>query len=133
MSIDKTSKEYYLEVLNSGMFSKLYPTLTGDWEIDEVKWKFIHQNQLFDVMKINIDREPSIKEVWYEGSVTYKGLEHKFWLIEPQDCDYELEVRWFFKSVPMEVRRQYVEIIETFKKINHDRRQNKNGSNVQSY
>lgn len=77
-------------------------------------------------MGIHIDKEPSIKEVWYEGYVDYKGIRHRFWLIEPQDSDYELEVRWFFKSVPMEVRKMYVEIIETFKEINnYDRRQPK--------
>lgn len=73
-------------------------------------------------MGIHIDKKPSIKEVWYEGYVDYKGIRYSFWLIEPQDCDYELEVRWFTKSVPREVRMQYVEIIETFKKINYDRR-----------
>lgn len=73
-------------------------------------------------MGIHIDKQPSITEVWYEGYVDYKGERHSFWLIEPQNCDYELEVRWFFKNVPREVRMQYVEIIETFKQIKYDRR-----------
>jgi len=46
MENKKATKEYYDQVLNSGMFFEFYPTLTGDWEIDEIKWKFIQENQL---------------------------------------------------------------------------------------
>lgn len=84
-------------------------------------------------LSININRKPSLKEVWYEGSVEYQGDFHRFWLIEPQDSDYEIEVRWFNISVPKEVRSSYNNIIETFKQIRDDRRKNQDRSNVQSY
>jgi hypothetical protein len=77
-----------------------------------------------DQMSINLNRKPSFTEVWYEGSVEYNGEFHRFWLLDPQGSDYELEVRWFHKSVPKEVRAMYNEIINTFKQIQDDRRSN---------
>ena len=131
MSIDKTSKEYYDQVLESGMFFEFYRTLTGDWEIDEVKWKFIQENQLpnspisEEVNQIIINREPSFTEVWHEGYIESKGERHYFWLIDPQGVDprgneYAPEVRWFFARVPREVRVMYNSIIEAFKQTQKD-------------
>jgi hypothetical protein len=48
MKNEKATKEYYDKVLNHGRFFEFYPTLTGDWEIDEVQWKFIQEHQ-FDL------------------------------------------------------------------------------------
>jgi hypothetical protein len=84
-------------------------------------------------MTININRNPSCTEVWYEGSVERNGDFYRFWLVDPQGSDYELEVRWFNKSVPKEVRAMYVEIINTFKQIQDDRRKNQDRNNLQSY
>jgi hypothetical protein len=86
-----------------------------------------------DQMSINLNRKPSFTEVWYEGSVEYNGEFHRFWLLDPQGSDYELEVRWFNRSVPKQVRAMYNEIINTFKQIQDDRRQAKDRNNIQSY
>jgi len=69
-----------------------------------------------NVLVVNIAKKPSFVETWYEGSVEYEGKEHKFWLIDPVGDNYECEVRWFFKSVPREVRVNYATILELFKK-----------------
>lgn len=71
-------------------------------------------------LELRINAKPSFTEVWYEGSVTFEGKEYKFWLIDPQgtdefDREYECDVRWFFKQVPMEVRRMTNEIIQAYK------------------
>lgn len=81
--------------------------------------------------QIVINKEPSFREVWREGYVEYLGHKYYFWLIDPEGADekgeeYEMEVRWFFKRVPMEVRQMATQIIETFKTKNDDNR-NKNG------
>lgn len=75
---------------------------------------------------IEISEEPKFIEAWHEGSVTYEAQEYKFWLVNPvrlssNEHDYEPEVRWFFKSVPREVRNMYNQIIEQFKTKNYDR------------
>jgi hypothetical protein len=48
-----------------------------------------------------------------------------FWLINPRGLDdqgreYEMEVRWWFKQVPMEVRKMSDQIIKDFKESRHD-------------
>jgi hypothetical protein len=70
--------------------------------------------------QIVINKEPSFKEIWYEGFIENKEKKHYFWLIYPQGLDsngesYELEVRWFFSRVPREVRALYPQILEAFK------------------
>lgn len=70
--------------------------------------------------KFVINKEPSFHEVWHEGYVEYSGKKYYFWLIDPKSEDekhqqYEMEVRWFFKNVPREVRFLYPKIIEAFK------------------
>jgi len=133
----KTTKKYYTEVLNSGMFFEFYPTLTGDWEIDKVKWKFIHKHQIFDEqensVQISINREPSFTEIWYEGFVELDGEKYQFWLIHPQGVDphgneYEVDVRWFFARVPRQIRGMLPYIIDAFKQKQHDSRDKENRS-----
>lgn len=77
-------------------------------------------------MSININRTCSFTEIWYEGSVEYNDNFYRFWLIQPKDSDYELEVRWFNLSTPKEVRSRYVDIINMFKQIQDDRRKEEN-------
>ena len=77
-------------------------------------------------VEVSIDRKPSIIEVWYEGYVKVDGQEHKFWLIDPQTPDpagnlYEIEVRWFFKQVPMEIRRMNDKIIESYLEMRNEK------------
>jgi hypothetical protein len=48
-----------------------------------------------------------------------------FWLINPRGKDeqgreYEMEVRWFFKQVPVEIRKMSDTIINDFKANQHD-------------
>jgi hypothetical protein len=71
-------------------------------------------------MQILVNKTPSFTEVWYEGFVEFEDKKHYFWLIYPQGKDekgesYETELRWFFSSVPREVRAMYPKIIESFK------------------
>ena len=75
--------------------------------------------------EVSIQRKPSIIEVWYEGSVTVEGTEHKFWLIDPQTPDpegnvYEIEVRWFFKQVPMAIRKMTDQIVQQYLEMRSD-------------
>ena len=77
-------------------------------------------------VEISIDRKPSIIEVWYEGSVTADGKEHKFWLIDPQTPDpagnvYEVEIRWFFKQVPMAIRKMSEQIAQQYLEMRQEK------------
>ena len=70
--------------------------------------------------QIEINKEPSFYEIWHEGKVTHEDKEHPFWLIHPKGIDingneYEIDVRWFFARVPMEVRALIPQIIDAFK------------------
>jgi hypothetical protein len=74
---------------------------------------------------VTINRQPSFTEIWYEGSVTYEGMDYNFWLINPRGLDnqgreYEMEVRWWFKQVPREIRSMSEQIIKDFKENRHD-------------
>jgi hypothetical protein len=82
-------------------------------------------NNSENVMTVSINRKPSFTEIWHEGSVNYEGREFMFWLINPRGLDdqgreYEMEVRWWFKQVPMEVRKMSEQIIKDFKENQHD-------------
>jgi len=82
-------------------------------------------NNSENVMTVSINRKPSFTEIWHEGSVTYENKEYMFWLINPRGLDdqgreYEMEVRWWFKQVPMEVRKMSDQIIKDFKENRHD-------------
>jgi len=79
-----------------------------------------NQEKNLGEVELKINKQPSFTETWYEGSVTYQGKEHQFWLIDPAGADYELEVRWFFKQVPREVRGLYNQIVESFKRFHYD-------------
>lgn len=73
-----------------------------------------------DQRKIVINKEPAFTEIWHEGYIEYDSEKHHFWLIYPQGTDshgnqYELEVRWFFRDVPRQVRAMYPFILEAFK------------------
>lgn len=74
---------------------------------------------------VTINKQPSFTEIWYEGSVTYEGKDYNFWLINPRGLDnqgreYEMEVRWWFKQVPREIRAMSETIIKDFKDNRHD-------------
>lgn len=83
------------------------------------------ENQQSSLISININS--SFTEIWYEGSVEFNNREYSFWLVNPRGLDedgreYEIEVRWWFKRVPMEVRRMHDEIIEVFNKSQNKKR-----------
>ena len=72
------------------------------------------------MIQIEINKQPSFNEIWYEGVLKYNEEEHSFWIIHPQGVDpngneYEIDVRWFFQRVPREVRAMVPQIIEAFK------------------
>jgi len=74
---------------------------------------------------VTINKKPSFTEIWYEGNVEYDDKTYNFWLINPRGKDeqgreYEMEVRWWFKQVPMEIRRMSETIIKDFKENQHD-------------
>ena len=74
---------------------------------------------------VTINRQPSFTEIWHEGVVTYNETEYMFWLINPRGLDnqgreYEIEIRWWFKQVPMEVRKLSEQIINDFKDAKDD-------------
>ena len=74
---------------------------------------------------VSINRQPSFTEIWYEGSVNFQGKDYNFWLINPRGLDdqgreYEMEIRWWFKQVPREIRAMSETIIKDFKENRHD-------------
>ena len=76
-------------------------------------------------MIVSINRQPSFTEIWHEGSVTFENKEYNFWLINPRGMDeqgreYEMEVRWWFKQVPREIRAMSEQIINDFKDAKPD-------------
>jgi len=78
-------------------------------------------------VEVSINRKASFTEIWYEGSVTYNNKIYMFWLINPRGLDeegreYEMEIRWFYKQVPMEIRRMSDQIINDFKQQQDDQR-----------
>lgn len=76
-------------------------------------------------LRIEINKDVSFVEHWYEGKLIYNGEEHLFWLIHPKGTDlngnsYEIDVRWFFQRVPREVRAMIPYIIDAFKQKAYD-------------
>lgn len=122
-----TKKIYYDQVLKTGMFFEWYPELTGDWSKDEASWVKMHNDELKPyitpeepMMTVEINKTPAFTEIWHEGSVTVGNTKHMFWLINPTGKDeegreYEIEVRWWFKQVPVEIRAMGAQIINDFK------------------
>jgi hypothetical protein len=77
-------------------------------------------------IKVSINIKPSFTEIWHEGSVELNDKKYMFWLINPTGFDeegreYEVEIRWWFKQVPREIRSMSEQIIKDFKQIQHDR------------
>lgn len=75
-----------------------------------------------EVARISINKTQSFTEIWYEGSVMFEGKEHSFWLVDPRGKDpegreYAVEVRWWFKQVPREVRAMHDTIVEAYKEM----------------
>ena len=86
-------------------------------------------------MTVSINRQPSFTEIWHEGSVQFNNNTYMFWLINPRGFDdqgreYEMEVRWWFKQVPMEVRKLSEQIINDFKDAKHDTGNSENRSSI---
>ena len=78
-----------------------------------------------EMITVSINKTPSFTEIWYEGSVTYNDKDYSFWLINPRGLDeqgreYDMEVRWWFKQVPREIRAMSETIINDFKNNKHD-------------
>ncbi len=87
------------------------------------------------MIKVEINRAPSFTEIWHEGSVTMGDKQYMFWLINPTGLDeqgreYEMEIRWWFKQVPMEIRSMGTQIIKDFKEKQHDTRTSENRSSI---
>lgn len=134
MSIDTTSKEYYDQVVKSGMFFEWYPSLTGVWKEDQLVWVKMHSDELRPhitpqepTIRVEITKTPAFTEIWHEGSVTMGDKKYMFWLINPTGKDeegreYDMEVRWWFKQVPREIRSMSEQIIKDFKTKQHDTR-----------
>jgi hypothetical protein len=79
------------------------------------------------MITVEITRAPAFTEIWHEGSVTMGDKKYMFWLINPTGFDeegreYEIEVRWWFKQVPMQIRAMSNTIINDFKSNQHDTR-----------
>jgi hypothetical protein len=84
---------------------------------------------------VHVSTKPAFTEVWYEGYVEYDEKKFQFWLIDPQGEDqfgneYEMEVRWFFKNIPKEVRAIHNQILEQYKHIKNDTRTDKDRSSI---
>lgn len=71
-------------------------------------------------MELAINKKPSFVETWYEGNVAFNGEDCRFWLVDPQGSDYEVDIRWFNREVPKEVRAMHNMIIQTFKNLQDD-------------
>jgi hypothetical protein len=78
-----------------------------------------------ETLTVEINKDMSFVECWYEGKIQYNEEAHKFWLIHPQGKDpngneYEVDIRWFFQRVPREVRAMVPYIIDAFKQKAND-------------
>lgn len=68
---------------------------------------------------VSINKNSSFTEIFYEGFVEFNNREYNFWLVNPRGLDeqgreYEIEVRWWFKRVPSEVRGMHDQIVEAY-------------------
>lgn len=78
-----------------------------------------------EIARLSINKTHSFTEIWYEGNVTFEGKEHSFWVVDPRGKDpdgreYAVEVRWWFKQVPREVRAMHDQIVEAYKEMKDD-------------
>ena len=81
------------------------------------------------LITVSISKDPSFTEVWYEGHVMFNDKKYMFWLIDPQGKDeegreYEMELRWWFKNIPAEIRNMGSRILNDYKRTNYDTRTN---------
>ena len=81
------------------------------------------------LITVSVNKDPSFTEVWYEGHVMHNDQKYMFWLIDPQGKDeegreYEMELRWWFKNVPAEIRNMGFRILNDYKRTNYDTRTN---------
>lgn len=86
---------------------------------NHIMWNKQNENERH--VTIAVEKTPAFTETWYEGYVELDGEKYQFWLIDPDGADYEVEVRWFFKKVPMEVRRMYDNIVNAYHNIKNER------------
>jgi hypothetical protein len=68
---------------------------------------------------VSINKNSSFTEIFYEGFVEFNSRQYNFWLVNPRGLDeqgreYEIEVRWWFKRVPVEVRGMHDQIVEAY-------------------
>ena len=78
-----------------------------------------------EIAIISINKTQSFTEIFYEGSVIFEDKEYSFWLVDPRGKDpdgreYAVEVRWWFKQVPREVRAMHDTIVEAYKEMKDD-------------
>jgi len=67
--------------------------------------------------KISITNKPTYTQKWYVGNVTYEGEKYFFWLSETDEyAQLPIDISWFYKKVPMEVRGMTQNIIDVFLK-----------------
>ena len=81
------------------------------------------------LITVSVNKDASFTEVWYEGHVMQNDNKYMFWLIDPQGKDeegreYEMELRWWFKNVPAEIRSMGQRIVNDYKRTNYDTRTN---------
>jgi hypothetical protein len=78
-----------------------------------------------EIARLSINKTHSFTEIFYEGSVIFEDKEYSFWLVDPRGKDpdgreYAVEVRWWFKQVPREVRAMHEQIVEAYKEMKDD-------------
>ena len=78
-----------------------------------------------EIARISINKTQSFIEIWTEGSLTFEEKEYSFWIVDPRGKDpegrqYAVEVRWWFKQVPREVRAMHDTIVEAYKEMKDD-------------
>jgi hypothetical protein len=81
---------------------------------------------------VSINKNSSFTEIFYEGFVEFNKREYNFWLVNPRGLDeqgreYEIEVRWWFKRVPVEVRGMHDQIVEAYYE-SQNKKQNDKGN-----
>ena len=78
-----------------------------------------------EIARISIHKTQSFTEIWYEGNVLFEDKEYSFWVVDPRGKDpegreYAIEVRWWFKQIPREVRAMHDTIVEAYKEMKDD-------------
>lgn len=89
----------------------------NDRDPNDEMWEKENERQV----TIAVEKTPAFTETWYEGYVELDGVKHAFWIIDPVGGEYEVEVRWFFKNIPKEVRALYNNIVNAYHDIKKDK------------